>query len=87
MVVNEEHPRAAPAPRAGTWRAHVRLGWRSPAVLGIVRDTSVPSPPDAADGRGTAAARHPGVDGLGQPLPVTGHLLRIESLPAVAHEQ
>src|ERR1022692_1795514 len=50
MIVNED----APGPVIGLWpaavlagragRVHARLGWRSPAARGIVRDTSVPSP-------------------------------------------
>src|ERR1022692_3847069 len=50
MIVNEDDPgpviglwpAAVLAGRAG--RVHARLGWRSPAARGIVRDTSVPSP-------------------------------------------
>src|SRR5260370_33457933 len=44
MVVNNDDPRPAAVRGARGGRAHARLGWRSPAARGIVKDTSVPSP-------------------------------------------
>jgi len=44
---NDRRPVTAGSPCARgprVWSAHARLGWRSPAARGIVRDTSVPSP-------------------------------------------
>ena len=46
VIIDDDHPGPRGRGRAaGTgWRGHARLGCRSPAARGIVRETSVPWP-------------------------------------------